>query len=399
MNILEKKGRAFDAMSLSEIKSKHNMALELEPSQFKTSLNNIQLISDKEIAIRTHSNKHLELAISSNVYEEFLALNLFNKKVSNTFSEILNDKTKAINLVNTFKTELVKNKGDIPITIFGDRQSSKVVKMLKGNKSSNIINNDSFLKILYKLAGKYNLSLFDFKVDSIGQISINSFVNDDNPFVINDLNKNSKFGIAENETFYRGLHFMSNIGNYGITPSTLRIFCTNQLVLSKLEDSIHFKDLSIKNVNYINKKMEALKEQNFLPTSFISQVKNAYSIPASLNELEKVVNSILKYSKMKEEDLEPYLGYGEIKNNFEVYESSKALKLNNLMKMQLPIDKTVWQLANVMTYIASNESNLQIADSQRSYLMMDAGRFLSGDSNGVFDLQLKLDSPYINMWN
>ena len=399
MNILEKTGKTFDALSFSEIKNKHSQSLELAPLQFKTSLSNIKLISPSEIEIITHSNKKIELNINQKSYEDFLALTLFNKKMNNVFLNILDDETKTIQMVNKFKNEYIHNRGDIPVTVFGSKNANAVIKIAKGIKSSSFIDNDSYLKNMYQLLNKYKLVISDFNVDNIGQIAINTFVDDNKPFHIPNLTQNNKFGNIENETFYRGLHFTANLGDYKIIPSTVRLLCSNQITLNQLEDSIVFNNLNMQSIKYINTKIKTLSNQNFLPNQFIKQVEKSYSIPASLNELEKVANIIMKHSFLEEKDLDEYLGYTNLKNNFNQYEMLNQFKLNHSMKTQLPIDKTVWQLTNVITYIAANAPALQITNSQRSELMMSAGSFLRGDAkNGFFDLQLKQSSPYSNLW-
>jgi len=324
-----------------------------------------------------------------------LNISLFNKNIHNSFLKILNNKEKTIELLNKFRKELINNKGDIPITIIGNRNDKNIISIIEKKQGNNIISNEEFIKNVYNIVDKYNLSIIDFYVDDIGQMYINTQLNDKHNFNI-DLNG---IKIKESETFFRGLHFSSKINDYRIIPTTIRIHCSNQITLNNIENSMNFNNMKMLSLKHIYDYLDNLKKNNFIPKKFIQQVQRSYNTPASLREFEYATNIILNNSTIDEKEINNYINYDEIKNTFNEYQQKNNITLKSTMKSQIPTNKTVWQLVNTLTYIASNSPSSEIEDHQRIKLMSESGRMLNGDTqNNVFDLQLMYTTPYTNMW-
>jgi hypothetical protein len=396
MDILNRTGNRVNHLTLNEIQEKHNTAISKEVVQYKTSLSKLEMV-DEDLISLNHNSKNIEMPISHDAYSHILNIGLFNSKMKNTFQKILKDKEKTISFLNKFRKELIHNQGDVPIILIGDKNSQRIVKIIEDKKGFEVISNSDFLKNVYNITNRYNLKISSFSVDHLGQIDINTILDNQDPFIIESLD--TKFGLAENESFHRGLYFSSKIGNYRIIPTTLRLLCSNQITLNQLADSISFNNLKMLGKSRLDNQLEKLKEYNFVPKSFRDQVRRAFSTPASLNEFENITNLILDYSNLEKRDLDNYINYSEIKESFDFYEQKNNIVLNKNMKAQIPTDKTVWEMVNTLTYIASNTPTAMISDRQRETLKIKSGEFLRGDSkNGFFDLQLRLNTPFSKRW-
>lgn len=395
-DILSKIGNGIQSLSINEIKEKHQLAINKEIVQYKTSLANLKILDENRISIN-HNSIAADMNITKKAYDDILSIGLFNNNIKNTFQKILKDKNKTIKLLNKFRKELIANQGDIPLIIIGDKENQQIINIIQDKKGFEIINNHDFLKNTYSIINKYNLTVIDFNIDKIGQIAINTIIDDAKLISIKNLD--SKLGIPENETFHRGLHFSSKIGNYKIIPTTVRILCSNQITLSQIADTISFNNLKMNATAKLHRQLEKLSYNNFVPLSFSKQVKKAFATPASLNEFDYITSAMLNYSLLEQKDLDNYINYSEIKNTFEAYQIKKDIVLNKYMKTQIPINKTVWELINAMTYMASNAPESIISNNQREILKIESGKMLRGDSkNGLYDLQLKFDTPFMKKW-
>lgn len=396
MDILTKEGKKINYLSVDEIEKMHNVAINKEVIQFKTNFSNIEILDENHLALNK-DGKFLDMDITSAAYLDILNISFFNTTMKAAFQKILKDKDKTTLMLNKLKNEVINNYGDKEIILFGDRNNKNVIKVMENRKNLEVISNLDFLKYAYSIINRYGFKITDFSVNHLGGISINTLLDNDNPFTIEGLNKN--FGLPENEYFRRGLYFSSKIGDYKIIPSTTRIICSNQITLGQSNDIISFNNIKMMERSRIENQLEKLKRHNFVPKSFEKQVSRAFSTPASLNEFEKVTNLILSNTNLEEKDLDKYINYSEITDTFDIYQRKNEIILNKNMKSQIPIDKTVWELVNTLTYISANAPGSEINDTQRNKLNIKSGEFLKGDyQNGFFDLQLKFDSPFVKKW-
>lgn len=396
MDILNQTGKIITEMPMSDIQNMHDTAIGNELLQYKTSLASLEIVDENLISIN-HNDTKMDIEVSSKAYNDILNLGLFTSKMKNTFQKILKDKTKTIDLLNKFRKELIANQGDIPVVLVGNAKTQHITNIIQDKKGHDIITNSEFLKYVYSVVNRYDLEIVDFSVNKNGSLAINTITKDHSPIVVKSLN--SKFGIIENETFHRGLHFSSEIGEYKIVPTTVRIICANQITLSQIGDTISFNSLKLTGKARVENQLHKLKRHNFVPDSFIKQVQRAYETPASLAEFDHVTGLMQDYSRLEDKDLDTYINYSEIRDTFEAYEIKKGIVLNKYMKSQIPTNKTVWELINSMTYMASNAGTSVLSDNQRNILSTESGKMLRGDSkNGYFDLQLKYDNPFAKKW-
>lgn len=397
MSILTKKGLIIKPLAQEIITTSHKKAISLETASYTTNLSSIELLSDSEIILKNKNQlgNSLVLNITESAYKDLLNLSLFSPSVKKSFLKILNDKQKTIDLLNKFRHELIANKGDVPISLIASKEAKEVIKIAPYSDKVSLISNTDFLTQVYQVVNTYNLAITSFNVDHLGQIAINAMLNDNSEIRVGDLN--TSFGIPENEVFNRGLFFSSKLNLYQMIPTMIRIICSNQLTVANTQEAMLIKTKSFHNYNKV--KLDNLQKQNFVPKSFNTQVRKAFQTPASLLEFDTVVNNVLDNSQLKKPDLDHYLNYSEINEKMTYFKNKENLILTNDIKRQIPIDKTVWELLNAMTYIASNESDSLITPYQRESLKTKAGMLLAGDSkNALFDLQLKFNTPFINKW-
>ena len=395
-NILQKTGKNLDYLSLEKIKEKHEKAVNYQPLVFETKLSSIELQNSNSMYLDING-KTSELEITDIAYEDFININNFNKKTTKTFTKIFKDGDKTIELLNNFKNEYIRNQGDKNVVVVGDKHTKQIVSMFVKDKHYELVTNNDFLKTVYRVVNQNNLKITDFDVDNFGQISINTIVDDGKTVMIGDLD--SKFGIPENETFRRGFHFMNDVTSSKIFPSTIRIICSNQITTSQADEAIMFKNLRVQTLNSVNKYFKNYEKIDYLPKSFKRQVTRAFSTPASLQEYEHVTNTILNNTNIDKASINEYINYDQLNDTFNYYTEKNNIVLSTGFKKQIPIDKTVWELINTMTYIGSNAPNSQVTEGQRKKLFVESGRVLRGDyKSGMFDLQLRYGTPYSKKW-
>ena len=361
------------------------------------------------------SNKNYDIQIEQNSYIDLLKILKINKAVSKNLSEKLESDsvTDLINLLknatlldlkNHASESLKKNKRKIPITLILNKSTNKISNIISyKEKHLPYINNKIFIKFIEQLLKQFEFKITDILISPIGDIGISAAF-DGQCIKTTALNliKSPIYGDPSLETFYRGLFISKSLyKGQNIYSAPIRVRCTNQLPV--LDNAfVSFNDLTDESVNHIHYQMKDMQRYNFISPFFLKQFELMWHTPASLNEFERVHDTVIENSLLEEYPLEldKYFRFTSV---FKGFEESKALTKYKFVlddKKSAPVDRTLWQLCNDVTYFACNAPYTHIADGQRKNLLEFTSKFIAGNGkHHRFDLQPKMISPYNFLWN
>ena len=397
-NILLQKGKKLQEISQQDIKLLTDLAIDKESVKNNTYLNKLRILSKNEIEFKDQNNNDLNLKINSNGFKSLIKTLNLTTGIKNKLDNVLQDDKQTLQILN----HILQNNNE-PITIIFDKNNNEVDKVIKGYRShKKFISNYSFLIFVFSIIAKNELNVLDFFINDIGEITINTIPEKRKEFNIDNLPDDKIYGLKDIEQFYTGLSFQNTVEHAGIiAPYTLRIICTNGAI-SKDFDEFNIKfDRTLKNnelkvQDYLNK----LKENNYITNNFITQIKKAYITPASLNEFNLVKDYILENSYLDINNINKYLDVKFIDDAFSsIYKELKESNYLTFDSKETPIDKTVWQLTNHLTYLASNGEDSEVNQKNRNDLMQYAGIFLNGvGPKKKFNLTPKIKTPFEKIW-
>jgi len=250
------------------------------------------------------------------------------------------------------------------LTLIVDPSTRQIVDVLPAGYAS--ISNEAFVNFASRYIDQYGLDVTNMGHDSNGGVSIDC--------VSNKLMTIPGF---DNEVFKTGVQFR-NTPRHGVevSPYLNRLWCTNGCSAREFSENFKLNSFDEGKIQKFNEHMINMASNNFQPMGAVDQIKKAMETDASLAEMQRAMNSIMRGDKSINFDyLQRYIPIERSKREYD----KLGADTSQFTKAQMKNAKsgvTVWDVVNGMTNFASNETRFKIKDGDRSRIMLDAGSML-----------------------
>lgn len=320
-------------------------AISVQPIVADIELSKLQLC--KERTIKYNGNF---LPLSDSAYNSFLK-NIIGVDTSfiEKFKNVTDSKMEE-NLLSTMQSKIMTG-GQKTVKVVGTNDS-RIVNFIKSDQT--FLTNEMLFSAFELIMNRYpTLELKDAYLDpNNGNVNLNIRA----PQEIN-------LGHA-NESFQNGLSFENNYMNgTNMFMNVLRMICTNGMIgFDKMNIGAEGEDLK-----HLIKKIDALAEKNFMPSTFLAKFEEKNNYKASIAEVERVQEIMIASSNLQKENIGQFLPMDQIYADYK----AKGIFVENLstaQKKNCPVKfLSGWDLLNVLTDFGSHDYGVKTnyADVQK----------------------------------
>lgn len=323
----------------------------------KVNLTELEIPSDEFIEYNGNT-----LPISKDAFKDLIRILGLNKKILKNFSEFMSDEAKFA-LIKAMQRGLA-NTENREIFLYASAQTKTVERILTKKRPG--------------ISDQNYLELVDRVLNENPNFEINSFTTDYRGTAVNLVNPNSPIGLNgfADESFHFGLSVENNFRKGTVvSPFNERLICSNGMVTRRSMGAFELNELTADSWNDFSEHMNSLKSNDYIAPGFMGGVKKAIETPASVLEVDQARSSILSRCKMSENDVDLWIPTANMTNKY----MAAGIDLETTThekKATAQSDKTIWDLVNAMTNVASHSHNFEMSEFQRNLLKAEAGDLL-----------------------
>lgn len=334
-----------ETKNYEEFKAK---ALATEPSVIKLSLNEVDLIDEATIRVGGQA-----VTISEQFMGQMIDFLGIPRKFINDYSRYMgSDIESFINFLKNTKGA----KENMDLYLLGNRSGNSVVGLQKEYMPREI-----FFKTFEDIMNKK-------------QFEIKNMLQSGTSLHIQTINKGAEFNVnnLDLETFYPGFSLDSNNNGMSLGSFIYRLVCTNGMVGKSSEEVLKYQD-----PGKFYEGLGYLMKHDFVPKNFSQNVYRAMETNASLLELENA-RKLIKHSGNDIDNLvaERFIptrdAYALLQRN-----NIDPIKLDDAKKKNIVTDVKVWDMINGITDFASHDYHINVNESARLNLQVQAGSLLN----------------------
>ena len=286
--------------------------------------------------------------------------------------------TSAINILNALKDIISSTKQEVTIVVTPDR----VITHVSLAKETSLISAETYFDTFERIANDHSLEIQSTHFDTkTGAISIKSLAG----------KHEFQVGSLSDEVFRTGLSFSRNIEGLKADPYMHRQVCTNGMVNRMFEESFSLRSMETRVWEEFYRHLDTIEKSEFVPKAFNSAVITSNSSAASLAELERGGDLILRNSNCEERDLEIF--FKGMKNTYNRLHSAgiDTIKLTTQQKMNCRTGLSNWDVINGITDFASHNYGYEKKSGCDRHLQIQAGDMLA---NGPHTQNLIMNQPF-----
>lgn len=373
-NFISQRRRTLETISQNHFDILAKDAINTQPIRKEVSLNEIEIVDD---TILKYLNTYIKLSPTAfNSICKIVGLPIgFNKTFTENFGKIARKK-----LLSRLQLATATNKTRRVTLILNP--SSKTIEDIHST-SFELISNSAFLDTTINLIDRFNLEVNNFTTFNNGSIEINTS------------SPGNQFGIKglKDEDFLGGITFSNSVDKgFRVSPFLYRMICINGLVGNGFEETLKLSSLEPKKMGDFFIKLNQLAERKFKPASLEEKINSAMNVKASLNEMEKVYDSLMDATD-KKIDPEFLNNWIPFKDTVEAFTNAK-INVNDLSienKKSARTGTSIWDIVNGITHFATHDNGIYVPETKRRNLQRMAGDLLTKSS---YDIENLIRSPF-----
>lgn len=206
-----------------------------------------------------------------------------------------------------------------------------------------------------------------------------SFVSPDGTVSLSASFASGEFGVKglKDEFFHPGFTLkISPKDGLSVQNFMKRLVCENGM---QKADGQNYRLIDFKNPAQFFEIINMAKKNNFIPETFINQVRLANNTYASFAEVKYAAGLIMKTTKKKMEKhmVDAYVPLNQVTEAF-IKKGVDPIKWNNQQAQTAITNVKVWDVINGVTWFGSHDEGYNVSTQARVGLQVAAGNMLSG---------------------
>jgi len=257
-------------------------------------------------------------------------------------------------LMSAVKHYTERRGGDVPLMMVADRDEKRVTGIVKADKFARISN-----ETLFKTAEEILNEVPDMHIESIDSGGGRSSIN---------LIHTSEVGferLGKDEVFRFGISLVNTPTQTQVDDFFYRLVCANGAVAKDMTAAFQLKQANAAGIAELFQSLKAYGKTGFVPRAFAERLERATSTRASLNEVQRAVDSVVGNLKHEDPEMRKRLQEGVISSHFPMYKSTLARVFSKGHNPEFLTDKqksfiktgmSVWDLVNELTWLGSHNT-------------------------------------------
>ena len=283
-------------------------------------------------------------------------------------------------LIGAVKHYTERRGGDVPLMMVANRDQREVTGIVKADKFARISN-----ETLFKTAEEILNEVPDMHIESIDNGGGTSRIN---------LIHTSEVGferIGKDEVFRFGISLVNNPTQTQVDDFFYRLVCANGAVAKDMTAAFQLKQANAQGIAELFQSLKAYGKNGFVPRAFSERLERATGTRASLQEVQKAVDSVVGNLKHEDPEMRRRLQESVIDSHFPMYKSTLARVFNaghnpdfltDKQKSFIKTGMSVWDLVNELTWLGSHNT---VEEYENRARFKAAGGSLFAKSN--YDLE------------